>query len=110
MNAPLLSTTLNVSILIHLLVIPAAAELNLGPVEYVATDSAYIKVPGYSVPSFDYWDGDGLMDLIVGEGGGGTPDGKVRVYLNAGTTSSPFFTDYFYAKADGIDLVCPGSG
>jgi hypothetical protein len=46
----------------------------------------------------------------VGEGGGGFPDGKVRVYLNQGSLGQPQFDDYFYAQSDGMDLICPASG
>ncbi len=90
--------------------IPAAAGLNLGPVELVQANGAAIEVPGYSVPSFDFWNGDDLKDLVVGEGGGGVVAGKVRVYLNVGTGSDPLFTDYFYAQSDDSDLVIPATG
>jgi large repetitive protein len=64
-------------------------------------------VPGYSVPSFENWNNDGLKDLIIGEGGGpSSAPGKVRVYLNVGTEAQPQFKDYFYAKSKGADLVC----
>jgi len=97
-------------ILLHLLSTPAEADLVLGPEEFVEADSTIIKVPGYSVPSFTYWDGDGLKDLIIGEGGGGYAEGKVRIYLNVGSVSIPRFSAYFYAQSEGADLVCPGSG
>jgi len=86
------------------------AHLNLGPEELVQDDGgADIAVPGYSVPTFVHWDGDGLKDLVIGEGSGTLP-AKVRVYLNSGTVSDPQFSDYFYAQSDGFDLVVPGEG
>ncbi len=84
--------------------------LNLGPEELVQTNGADIQVPGYSVPSFVDWNNDNLNDLVVGQGGGSDPPGKVRVYLNAGTQSDPMFSDFFYAQSNGLDLTCPASG
>lgn len=83
--------------------------LNLGPEEFIQADGNDIVVPGYSVPSFEDWNNDGLRDLIVGEGGS-TTAGKVRVYLNVGIESDPCFVDYFYAQADGNDLTCTPAG
>lgn len=97
---------------VFLLCLPlsASADLLLGPEELVQANSINIDVPGYSVPSFVFWDGDTLMDLVVGEGGGGVTEGKVRVYLNVGTAQNPTFTDYFYVQSEGSDLISPGSG
>jgi hypothetical protein len=83
--------------------------LNLGPQEFVQAGGSDIVVPGYSVPSFEDWNNDGLRDLIVGEGGGTIP-GKVRVYLNVGIESDPCFVSYFYVQADGKDLSVASSG
>lgn len=88
---------------------PASGDLYLGPEQLVQSGGGDITVTGYSVPSFTYWDGDGLKDLIVGEGSGVlTP--KVRVYLNVGTATSPQFAGYSYAQSLGSDLTVPGSG
>ena len=100
---------IDIALAAAVLATPAAA-LDLGPEHLVQSGGTNINVPGYSVPSFDYWDGDALPDLIVGEGGGGVPDGKVRVYLNVGTLSQPQFTGFFYAQSLGADLVSAGSG
>ena len=62
-----------------------------GAEELVEAAGSDIDVPGYSVPSFADWNGDGLADLIVGEGGGSEP-GHVRIYLNTGTIGAPAFT------------------
>ena len=100
------------SLAVLLLSVPGFAAdevIDLGPEEFVQADGNDITVPGYSVPSFVDWNNDLLKDLIVGEGGGGTP-GKVRVYLNVGTEADPCFTDYFYAQADGGDLVVSAQG
>jgi hypothetical protein len=87
----------------------AAGDLHLGSEQLVQAGGSDIDVPGYSVPSFAYWDADELKDLIVGEGSG-TYTPKVRVYLNIGTAGSPEFADYSYAQSDGADLTVPGSG
>jgi hypothetical protein len=93
--------------------LPALAEetaVDLGPEEFVKADGNDIVVPGYSVPSFEDWNGDHLQDLIVGEGGNGFT-GKVRVYLNVGTESDPCFVDFFYAHlSNGQDLTCTSQG
>jgi hypothetical protein len=83
--------------------------INLGPEEIIKAGGKEIVVPGYSVPSFEDWNGDHLKDLIVGEGGGGFT-GKMRMYLNAGTESDPCFTDFFYVQSNGQDLTCTPEG
>jgi hypothetical protein len=85
------------------------AAINLGPEEFVKADGNDIVVPGYSVPSFEDWNGDHLQDLIVGEGGNGFT-GKVRVYLNVGTESDPCFANFFYVQSNGQDLTCTPQG
>ena len=95
---------------LFVLTVPAAAQLSLGPEELVPADGIAIQVPGYSVPSFVFWDGDDLKDLVIGEGGGGVAEGKVRVYLNIGSPTVPQFSSYFYAQSNGADLVSPGGG
>ena len=87
----------------------AAGGLDLGPAQIVRAGEAYLQVPGYSVPSLAFWNGDAIPDLIVGEGGGGF-DGKVRVYLNHGTPGAPQFSDYAYVVSGTADLVCPPAG
>lgn len=86
-----------------------ASLLNLGPDQLVQAGVTDIEVYGYSVPSYVDWNNDGKKDLVVGEGGGGYSDGKVRIYLNNGTASNPQFSSYFYAQSDGGDLVVLGS-
>ncbi len=86
-----------------------ASLLNLGAEELVQAKGSDIQVPGYSVPCLVDWNNDGLADLIIGEGGGSTA-GKVRIYLNVGTSADPQFSGYFYAQSNGIDLTVPASG
>ena len=87
----------------------SASLLNLGPQELVQAKGSDIQVSGYSVPSYVDWNNDGPADLIIGEGGGGTT-GKVRIYLNVGTSTDPQFTDHFYAQSNGADLTVTSSG
>ena len=89
---------------------PATADLVLGPEAWVQAGGVDIGVPGYSAPSFVAWDGDTRRDLVVGEGGGAFPDGKVRVYRNVGTAAGPEFGAYSYVQSAGSDLIMPGSG
>ena len=96
--------------LLSIAISTSAAGLVLGPEQTVQAGGVDITVTGYSVPSFIHWDGDGLKDLVVGEGSGLTGFGLVRVYLNSGTPGNPIFTGYFYAQANGSDLQSPGGG
>lgn len=85
-------------------------SLNLGTEEVVQSAGLDIQVSGYSVPSFVDWNDDGLNDLVVGEGSGSNPPGKVRVHLNTGTQSDPQFLSFFYSQSNGSDLTCPAQG
>jgi hypothetical protein len=67
-------------------------------------------VSGYSVPSFVRWDGDTLADLVIGEGGGTSAEGRIRVYINVGTPSLPEFSDYAFVQSEGADLTIPAGG
>ena len=89
---------------------PGAAHPHLGAEGHLHAGGDDLLVPGYSVPSFVPWNDDGLTDLVVGEGGGISVEGKIRVYLNVGTVSEPAFASWFYARSLGTDLVVPGGG
>jgi hypothetical protein len=91
-------------------VVPVAAALDLAPAEIVAAGGTDLVVAGYSVPVFVDWNADTLADLVVGEGGGTSATGKVRVYLNAGAPGAPVFGDFAYVQAAGVDLAWPASG
>jgi len=81
-----------------------ASLFDLGPEQLVQAGGVAVTVDGYSVPSYVDWNNDGRKDLIVGEGGSGGYVGRVRVYLNVGTSSNPQFSDFFYAQSQGQDL------
>lgn len=68
-----------------------------------------IDVGTYSVPSLTDWNGDGRIDLIVGEKTE-TNEGKVRVYLNTESNTAPEYDTYFYAQSGGADLVVSAAG
>jgi hypothetical protein len=49
------------------------------------------------------WNNDGLRDLIVGES---YNNGRVRIYLNAGTDANPVFNNFTYLQVGGADFMC----
>ena len=53
-----------------------------------------------SAPCVHDWDGDGKKDLILGQ----FFDGKVNLYLNTGTNSSPVLAAPTFLKAGGTDI------
>jgi len=86
-----------------------AAGLDLEAGQLVRSGGAVIDVPGYSVPAMADMTGDGLEDLIVGQGDGSNL-GKVRIYTNVGAAGAPAFDGYFFAQSAGNDLALTGSG
>lgn len=51
-------------------------------------------------PEVADWNNDGLLDMIVGQS-----DGRIRLFLNRGTQSSPVFRDFEYLKtSDGKEI------
>ncbi len=84
--------------------------LTFSPDQWVDANGPAIEVPGYSVPSLIDWNGDGLPDLMVGQGGGGDPEGKIRIYLNTGTLSQPLYQDFFFFPHSNQDITFPAAG
>ncbi|MBM4091986.1 MAG: VCBS repeat-containing protein, partial [Planctomycetes bacterium] len=75
----------------------------------VLANSQPIDADDYSVPSLADWNSDGRLDLLVGlKTSAG--EGKVRVYLNAGTNEAPQYGTFSYAQQAGADLVVSGAG
>lgn len=99
-----------VTVIMACIPVQSRSGLVLGPEELVRAGGISIDVPGYSVPSFVFWDGDTLRDLVIGEGGGGVAEARVRIYLNMGTADAPQFAGFFYAQSNGSDLIGAGSG
>jgi hypothetical protein len=83
------------------------AEPVLSAEELIKADSQDIQVEGYSVPCFCDWNADGRPDLLVGEGGGIAPTGRIRVYLNVGVPGAPAFAGFTYVQDSGGDLAWP---
>jgi hypothetical protein len=83
-----------------------AASLQFEAEYCVPAGGAEILIDGYSVPCFADWNADGLPDLVVGEGGG-LFAGKVRVYLNGGTSGAPLFADFSYVRTLAGELSYP---
>ncbi|MGN0283171.1 MAG: FG-GAP-like repeat-containing protein [Prevotella sp.] len=53
---------------------------------------------GLCYPAMYDWNGDGLLDLLLGEFSTGDRENNVKVYINEGTKKKPKFTGkYFYA-------------
>ncbi len=75
----------------------------------VQTASENLTVNAAAVPSLVDWNSDGKLDLIVGEK---TVDslGKIRIYLNEGTSESPVYDTFSYVQTPDGDLTVPGSG
>jgi len=88
----------------------APAELVLDEPQIIQDSGEDLWIFGYSVPSCADWDGDGKGDLIVGEGGSGYPDGRVRIYRNVGSAEAPAFAGYVYAMAGEETLTWPAAG
>jgi len=93
-----------VGLMLLLSACPAHASLNFGPIAYVECGGIMIHTEGYSVPTVADWNGDGLFDLIIGEGGGGFK-GRVRIYLNEGSAEAPLFNGFTRAQTPEGDLT-----
>ena len=59
----------------------------------------------WSSPCVYDWDGDGKKDLIVGQFSGG----RIHLYLNIGTNSSPVLAAATFLKADGVVISLPAA-
>ena len=69
---------------------------------FVQANSADISVGARATSIFNDWNNDGLNDLIVG-----AFDGKMRIFINEGTTSNQIFQTAALAKNGGSDLTVP---
>ena len=78
---------------------------NPGFTEHIGTDNPLdgVTVGSYSTPSFTDLDGDGDLDLIVGNG-----DGDIAYFENTGTVPSPSFTQRTGAD-NPFDTITKGS-
>lgn len=84
-------------------------QFMLGAKKYEAVGFMDNAAYSYACPTLYDWNGDGLLDLIVGEK---TADnkGKVRIYLNCGTSASPLFDNWTYLYKSGSDVEFTAQG
>ena len=74
----------------------SAASLGADAPDLVLFSEIVTETDASSAPSLYDWNGDGALDLVVGEK---STDGvgRVKVYLNQGATDALAYTDFFYA-------------
>jgi hypothetical protein len=70
---------------------------------YIEANGSAITVNGHADPCVADWDGDGLKDLLLGE----FTQGRIRLYLNSGTSNAPVFTTWSYLESDGVVITLP---
>lgn len=63
-----------------------------------------IQVYSYSFPWVNDWDEDGRKDLLVG-----ASDGRIWLYINAGTNANPVFTNNQYVMLESGEFLSFGS-
>jgi len=73
-----------------------------------ASPVSLASVSAYAMPTVYDINGDGLLDLVVGERVGNV--GKVRVFVNVGTTNAPQFGEPIPLQCNGGELSVSASG
>ncbi len=121
------------SILLSLALIaqsPASADSAsdlLPPTRVLCAGQPIDVTTGHAAPYRMDFDGDGLIDLLVGEFGDGAYPvdrlpvdyqdsdpgdyalGKLRIYRNSGTNTQPRFEKYEFLQAGGEDAAIPST-
>jgi hypothetical protein len=62
-----------------------------------------VHMVGHSAPFYGDIDGDGRRDLLVGQ----FDDGRLRIYRNSGTSTTPRFEGYSWFEAGGAVGTVP---
>jgi hypothetical protein len=62
-----------------------------------------VERDGHAAPFFGDFDGNGVMDLLVGQ----YHEGRLRIYRNTGTNARPKFENYTWFQADGAIARVP---
>jgi hypothetical protein len=77
---------------------------DLAPPERIDAGGEAIDVDvGHAAPTVVDWDGDGLLDLLVGQFG----QGKLRIYRNVGEAGAPSFEGFEVFQAGDGDGTVP---
>ena len=66
---------------------------------YIQAAGVRLNAGRRATPVVDDWNGDGKKDLLTGG-----MDGKIKVYINTGTDSSPAFESFYFLQAAGGDF------
>lgn len=66
---------------------------------YIQAAGVRLDAGSRATPVVDDWNGDGKKDLLTGG-----MDGKIKVYINTGTDSSPAFESFHFLQAAGSDF------
>ena len=83
---------------------PADESATLSKPRLVRVDGEPIDVEvGHAAPLMRDWDGDGTLDLLVGQFG----KGYLRVYPNSERSGAPKLDDHAWAKAQKSKLKVP---
>ena len=73
------------------------------PVKIKVGEEPIDVLTGHAAPYVCDWNGDGKLDLLVGQFGGG----KLRIYENVGAAARPKFEKHVLFRAEGEDATVP---
>ena len=81
---------------------PGETPLFRGP-EMINDAGVPIDVGNYAAPEAYDWNLDGAKDLVLGQ----FSEGKIRLYLNLGPDTDPYFNGCTYYQSGGTDITLP---